>query len=349
VHPVLTEIPLPKWHVALGPWLVVLSVLALAVAELGRRSRSRDLSWLGLAGGAGALALACVHRGERVEIGAVPVYSFGALLSCAVFVGWLVTVRLARRDGLADRATVAGCLAGTLFGLLGARLMYVLTNVDALDSPSAVLAFQEGGLTLYGGLVAGALASFVAIRRRRVSWAVWADAASPGVAIGTAIGRLGSYLAGSDYGKPLAARAPDWLKRLGTFPRWPEEMVGAAAGSPAWLDHVMRRGLPLAAKTSLPVHPTELYEALACGALFALLVAVRARRRFAGQVVVVLALGYGAARFLLEALRDDPERGLWGPLSSAQWIAVSSWLAVAIGSWSFARSHRARREASPKA
>lgn len=346
MHPVLGEIPVPKWHVALAPWLVALSILALIVCELGRRSKSRDLFGLGLFGALVALGALGAHRGERVELGPIPIYSFGALLSGALLAGWITTVRFARRDGLADGATVAGCLAATVSGFAGARLLYVLTNLDTFDAPSEVVAFQNGGLTFYGGLAAGALASFVALRRRRASWPTWADAAAPGVALATGIGRVGCYFAGCDYGKPLASDAPAWLKRLGTFPRWPEEVAGAAAGSPAWLDHVMRRGLPLSARASLPVHPTELYEALACAALFALLVVLRPRRRFAGQLALVFALGYGALRFLLEALRDDPERGLWGPLSSAQWIAITSWLSAAIALWFFARLRKAAAEVS---
>jgi phosphatidylglycerol---prolipoprotein diacylglyceryl transferase len=131
---------------------------------------------------------------------------------------------------------------------------------------------------------------------------------------------------------------------LGTFPKWPDDVAGAAAGSPAWVDHVLYRGLPLAAKASLPVHPVELYEAGAALAIFAALVAVRRRRRFAGHAFVALVLIYGIARLLLESLRGDPERGLWGPLSASQWIALASFALVALG---FRRLIRARHTALP--
>src|SRR5262249_49486219 len=83
-HPVLVEIPLPTSTVALAPGLVVLALVALAVGELGRRSQSRDLVWLGFGGFVLALVTAVARRGEHLAVGPVTIYSFGALLSCAV-------------------------------------------------------------------------------------------------------------------------------------------------------------------------------------------------------------------------------------------------------------------------
>jgi prolipoprotein diacylglyceryltransferase len=92
------------------------------------------------------------------------------------------------------------------------------------------------------------------------------------------------------------------------------------------------------------VHPVELYEACASLAIFVGLVAVRRRQRFAGHLFVMLVLAYGIARLLLEALRGDPERGLWGPLSASQWIALASFASIALG---FRRLFRARHTALP--
>jgi phosphatidylglycerol:prolipoprotein diacylglycerol transferase len=287
-----------------------------------------------------ALFAAAVHRGERVETGPFLVYSFGVLLSCALAAGWVSTVRLARADGLPARATVNACIVASISGFVGARLLYVLTNIGDFESWRDALALQSGGLTFYGGAAAGALGSFFVLKRHRVPFLAWADAAAPGIALSIAIGRLGCYLAGCDYGTPLSARAPAWIKRIGTFPRWPDEVAGAAAGSPAWVEHVVSRRIPLAAKASLPVHPTELYEATVALVLFACLVALRSRRRFQGQDFVVLVLAYGIVRFAVETVRGDPERGVWGPLSASQWMALACCFSAAAGA---ARLYRTAR------
>jgi phosphatidylglycerol:prolipoprotein diacylglycerol transferase len=322
VHPVLIEIPLPRWDIPLAPWLVVLSLCALVVSALGKRAQSRDLFWIGLAGGGLALVAAIVHRGERAEIGPFAVYSFGALLSCAMLAGWVSTVRSSRIEGLPARATTNACLGATVAGFFGARLLYVLTNLKDFRSWGEVVALQNGGLTFYGGAVAGTLGAYWILRRHRLPFFAWADAAAPGIALSMCIGRFGCYLAGCDYGTPLSVRAPSWIKRLGTFPRWPDDVAGSAAGSPAWVEHVLSGRVPLTAKASLPVHPTELYEAAASLLFFAGLIALRPLRRFRGQSFVMLVLAYGFTRFVLEGLRGDPERGQWGPLSVSQWMAA---------------------------
>jgi phosphatidylglycerol:prolipoprotein diacylglycerol transferase len=76
---------------------------------------------------------------------------------------------------------------------------------------------------------------------------------------------------------------------------------------------VLYRGLPVDSTESLPVHPAQLYESLGALLLFGALLALRQRRTFRGEVFLAYVAGYGALRFLIEMLRDDPERGLYGP------------------------------------
>jgi phosphatidylglycerol:prolipoprotein diacylglycerol transferase len=168
------------------------------------------------------------------------------------------------------------------------------------------------------------------LRRHGSRLLPWADAAVPSVALGVAFTRIGCYLFGCDFGKPLPSSAPAWVARLGTFPRWSEESFAPGVGSPAWLEHVSHRGLSPDAAASLPVHPTQLYESLAGLVIFGLLLAVRRQQRFRGQVFLTFAFAYGALRFAIESLRDDPERGTFGPLFPAHvYLAVTA-LAFAV-------------------
>jgi phosphatidylglycerol:prolipoprotein diacylglycerol transferase len=175
-----------------------------------------------------------------------------------------------------------------------------------------VLAVRRGGLVAYGGFLGGFAGSFWYLRRRGVALLPWADVAVPSLASGLLLTRIGCYLFGCDFGKPLAADAPGWLKRLGTFPRWPVDLLDGA-GSPAWLQHVNERGLSVTSRASLPVHPTELYESAAGCLLLVLTLWLMKRRRFRGEVFFAFTFGYGYLRFLLEIVRDDSERGSFGP------------------------------------
>jgi phosphatidylglycerol:prolipoprotein diacylglycerol transferase len=312
MRPVLFEIPLPPWRLPVGPALVALALAALAVAGFGYRRRAVDLATLGLLGAAASLAFAFLHWGRTFTPSSLPVMSYGALLATSLALGWVLTQRLAGRSGIERDASAHAYVVAAIGGIVGARLLYVVTNPEELRDPIAALGVGAGGLVAYGGFVGGFLGSLFALRRLRVPFLPWADAAAPSVALGLGLTRLGCYLYGCDFGRPLASETP--LARLGTFPRWADGSL-AGSGSPAFVEHVVRRGLSPLASESLPVHPTQLYEASLGLVLFALSLALFSRRRRYGELFGWLALAYGAGRFVIEFFRDDPERGHFGPLA----------------------------------
>jgi phosphatidylglycerol:prolipoprotein diacylglycerol transferase len=256
--------------------------------------------------------------------GPQPIYSYGVLLGLSLIAGYQVAVRVgARKDGLHEDTLGGAYLTAALCGIAGARLLYVLENRERFEeSGAAWFDVTSGGVTAYGGFLGGLIGAAGYLAVRRASLAAFADAAAPALALGTVLTRLGCYLYGCDFGTPLGDGAPGFLKVLGTFPRWRHEELGIF-GSPAFLHHVDVYGLGKDAAASLPVHPTQLYEALAALLLLGVTFAVLGGRRFRGQVVLVLAMGYGAARFAFEYLRDDPERGAALGFSSAQLISLA--------------------------
>jgi phosphatidylglycerol---prolipoprotein diacylglyceryl transferase len=177
-------------------------------------------------------------------------------------------------------------------------------------------------MTAYGGFLGGLLGVAIYFAAKRQSTLGFADAAAPALALGTALTRMGCYLYGCDFGTLLAGSAPAWLKALGSFPRWRFEHA-ALDGSPAFLYHVDRYGLSHGATRSLPVHPTQLYESFAALLLLVLCAWLWKRRTFSGQVFLGSALGYGVSRFVLEYLRDGPDRALRFGFSTAQLISMA--------------------------
>ena len=276
--------------------------------------------------------------------GPQPIYSYGVLLGLSLIAGYQVAVRLgARKDGLHEDTLGGAYLTAALCGIAGARLLYVLENRERfVESGASWFDVTSGGVTAYGGFLGGLLGAAGYLAVKRASLAAFADAAAPALALGTVLTRVGCYLYGCDFGTPLGAGAPRFLQVLGTFPRWRHEELGIY-GAPAFLHHVDAYGLSRDAAASLPVHPTQLYEALAALLLLAVTLAVLRRRRFRGQAILVLAMGYGAARFAFEYLRDDPERGAAFGFSSAQLISLA--LVPACALTYLMLSTRARHEA----
>jgi phosphatidylglycerol:prolipoprotein diacylglycerol transferase len=253
--------------------------------------------------------------------GTQPIYSYGVLLGLALLLGWQVIMWLGKQSGLSASALGDVYLSAAICGVIGARVLYVVENQDEFSSVGQWFDLRSGGLVAYGGFLAGFIGAFVHLRIKKLPLLAFADCAAPAIAIGLCLTRIGCYLYGCDFGTRLPAGAPAWLLKLGTFPRW-EDSVGELRGSPAFLHHVNTYGLSRDANFALPVHPTQLYEALLGLILAAICLRAFQRRQFAGQPLLLLAIGYSAARFVLEYLRDDPERGQAFGFSTSQLISL---------------------------
>ena len=168
-----------------------------------------------------------------------------------------------------------------------------------------VFKFWDGGLTYYGGLLLAIPLGLWFLRRNRIpQWKV-ADLAGIGIPLGLGFGRLGCFLSGCCYGQQADV---GWAV---SFPN----------GSPAWKDHY-DRFLVGATDGSLPVHPTQLYESLACFAIAGLMMWwYKHKKTFDGEILWLFVLLYGMARFMVETLRGD-ERGEYFGLSTSEGISL---------------------------
>lgn len=319
-------------------WWALASVAAIAAvyALIGLRKKDRVGAASALFVAAGCAIAGYVFRDAKYEAQNLPIYSYGVMLGLSLVVGWYLTLTLAERDGL-PKETMANCYVVTaIAALLGARLLYVVTNPDEFKTWTDFFALRRGGLVAYGGFLGGYVGSWLFLQRNRIRLMPWADVAVPSLASGLLVTRVGCYLFGCDFGKRLPETAPAFLKKLGTFPHWAQGTLDGGDGSPAYVKHLEAlRGTPLGAEllkrnASLPVHPTQLYESLVGLALLALLLWQRKHQKFRGQIFFLFAFAYGYLRFLLEILRDDAERGELGPLMSEHWLVSGSLLVMSV-------------------
>ncbi|GMV41250.1 MAG: hypothetical protein AMXMBFR64_29660 [Myxococcales bacterium] len=169
---------------------------------------------------------------------------------------------------------------------------------------TAALELWRGGFVFYGGVAAAALVLWRFSLRHRAGFGLLSDTLVPSVALAHVFGRIGCYLAGCCYG--CRTDLPWGV----TFP----------PGSEAWL-------------LGGPIHPTQLYEAAVELLLFGLLLRVRANKRFHGEVLAAWVALYATARFLIELLRGDAQRGHWGPLSTSQWVALAALVGAGVVWW----------------
>lgn len=212
----------------------------------------------------------------------------------------------------------------------------------------AALKFWQGGLAFYGGFILAVAIGVGFIRKRRLIFARMADLCAPSIAFGLIWGRTGCLLAGCCFGTvtespvglsfPGSARLPT---AAGACPKDFDLIVTEAGeklcaiGSPAFVQHIKSGLIHPPVHQSLPVHPTQLYEAGFCLLLTLYLFFWRSRNvRFGTQVWWEMCGLYALGRFLIEYFRND-DRGLWlgGVLSTSQLIALPFMLASAFYLW----------------
>ena len=213
------------------------------------------------------------------EIRGFEITSFGAMLAVAALVGIWIFRRELRRSAMPESA-VDAALAGVLGGVVGAKLLWVFEHLGSDDWTS--LLFSRGGLSWFGGFAGGVLAGMIVMRRQRLPVMATIAAATPALAIGHAIGRIGCLLVGDDYGTP--SNLP-WAV---AFPD----------------------GLP---PTDVPVHPTMVYEAIALLPIAAVLLRMRRRQAVDRSIVGAYLVMTALTRFLIQWIRVyEPFAGPFG-------------------------------------
>lgn len=232
----------------------------------------------------------------------IPITTFGAMMVLGFLAAYWITARRMRELGIDPEIAsnmLLWCMAG---GVVGAKLYYAIdTTVLGQNASFTAALFSRGGMTWFGGLIGGGLFAAIGARFHGIGIGVFLECAAVGGAVGQALGRVGCFLVGDDYGK--VSDVP-WAL---AFP----------LGAPPTLD---------------PVHPTMLYEVAWLVPVAALLWHRRDRSPFLfGEYLVAAGLG----RLVIEHWRVN-QRVAAG-LSEAQWIAIAMCIAGASG-WLYFRS-----------
>ncbi len=219
---------------------------------------------------------------EILQLGPIHLRAYGVMMAVAFLVGTWLSLVEARRLRLDEDKLVNMILVTLVASILGARMLYVIEHLQEFRREwGSALALWQGGLTLYGGVVAGTFAGLVAARRFGLPVWVAADALTPAFALGTMFGRVGCFLNGCCYGHPTN------LPWGVVFP--PDSFAGLEYGN-------------------VPVHPSQLYNALAGFLLFAIAWLVRKRVSVPGTLFWGFVIAFAIVRLPLDMTRSyEPE------------------------------------------
>lgn len=226
----------------------------------------------------------------------IPMYGLCMSVGMLLAVG-LSVLRTRKRGGDVEKLMTVALLA-IVFGIIGAKLLYfavTFTWEEIVESVRAngILYLLEGGLVFYGGLIGGVLGAFLGSLIMREPLYRYSDPVVPVLPLAHAIGRMGCFCAGCCYG-----RATDsWIGMV-----FPSAVTGLAPG--------------------VAVIPTQLIEAGVNLLIFIGLLLFTRRRRYRFTTLWVYLICYGVMRFIIEFLRGDEIRGIFGAFSTSQWISL---------------------------
>lgn len=225
------------------------------------------------------------------QIGPFTAYGYGLMIAVGILTAFWSSMYRAKRRGLDADALFNMGMIGLVGGLIGAKLLYYITELPAIiEDPSMLLNLSEG-FVVYGGLIGGFLTPYIYARVKKYPFWSYLDITVAGVAAAQGFGRIGCFLAGCCYG-----RETDSIFGV-VFPEG---------------------GL---APAGVKLIPTQLLSAAGDFLIAGILVLAAGKLKKPGMVSGLYLVMYSAGRFAIEFLRDDP-RGSVGPLSTSQFIAI---------------------------
>ena len=205
-----------------------------------------------------------------------PIYFYGVIIGLGFLLGIIFCSKRAGRFGLKEDDIYDVAIWGIPCSIIGARLYYVLFQLGYyLEHPDELFALRNGGLAIYGGVIAGVLAVYLVCRRKKTPFPAMLDCLCYGLLLGQILGRWGNFMNREAFGAETTV--------------------------------FCRMGLTAPDGTTVYVHPTFLYESLwNLGVLLFLLWFEKAgKRRFDGHCITLYFLLYGLGRFWIEGLRTD--------------------------------------------
>lgn len=199
---------------------------------------------------------------------------YGIIITLAMVVGFFVALHNAKFEKIKTDDVLDLAIFLIIFSMVGARLYYVLMKLEDFDSFLDVISVWNGGLAIFGGVIAGAITVFVVSKVKKIQPAKMFDMVAPGLIIGQVIGRWGNFCNAEAHG---------------TVTDLPWRM-GIQYGGTGTMKYY---------------HPTFLYESLWNLLGFILLSVFYKKKKYNGQVALMYIVWYGFGRFFIEGLRTD--------------------------------------------
>lgn len=251
------------------------------------------------------------HVGQKISIFGFDIAYYGMIIGIGILAGLLMAVWEAKRTKQNPETYYDLALYAVIFSIIGARMYYVLFSWDMYKNDLlSIFNLREGGLAIYGGVIAAMITVFVFSRVKKISFGLLVDTAGLGLILGQIIGRWGNFFNREAFG--------EYTNNLFAM-QLPVDAVRASDITEKMREHMeVINGIEF-----IQVHPTFLYESVWNIGVLIVLLLWRKHKKFNGEICLMYLFGYGIGRFWVEGLRTDQ-------LQFSNGIAVSQVLAAVL-------------------
>lgn len=239
------------------------------------------------------LGITLKNVGHSISVFGFEIAYYGIIIGLGVIAGILMAAHEAKRTGQDPETYYDLAIYAVIFSIIGARIYYVIFSWDKYkDHLLSIFNIREGGLAIYGGVIAAVIVVLVFARVKKLSFWKLTDTAVLGLVLGQIIGRWGNFFNREAFG--------DYTDGLFAM-RLPLDAVRSSDVTGKLMEHLeVIDGI-----SYIQVHPTFLYESLWNLGVLLLLLWGRKHKKFEGEVFLMYLFGYGIGRFWIEGLRTD--------------------------------------------
>lgn len=233
------------------------------------------------------------HVGKAISIFGFDIAYYGIIIGVGILIGIFLAAAEAKRTRQNPEDYLDLAIFAVIFSIIGARLYYVIFAWDMYkDDLLSIFNIRQGGLAIYGGIIAGAITLVIFAKVKNLSWPLLLDTACIGLIAGQMIGRWGNFFNREAFGEYT-----DSLFAM----RLPIDAVRISDITDRMRNHIET----VDGVRYIQVHPTFLYESIWCLLVLVVLFLYRSHKKFDGELFLIYLCGYGAGRLWIEGLRTD--------------------------------------------
>ena len=231
--------------------------------------------------------------GKTVSVFGFEIAYYGMIIGLSVVAGILMASHIAKKTNQNPDIYYDLAIYAVIFSVIGARLYYVIFSWEYYkDDLLSIFNLREGGLAIYGAVIAAVITVAVFCKIKKLSFGVLVDTAVPGLVLGQLMGRWGNFFNREAFGEYT-----DSLFAM----QLPLDAVRSSD-----VTDMMRSNIQVIDEISyIQVHPTFLYESLWNVGVLLVLLWWRKYKKFDGEILLMYLFGYGVGRFWIEGLRTD--------------------------------------------